>query len=408
MQDTRLYEQIMGIGKPWSVSKVELDVKLQEVNVWVEHAADAQWICPACGKPCVLYDHAEERSWRHLDTCQFKTYLHARVPRGSCPEHGVVNLDVPWAGRNARFTLMMERLTIDLLLNCQSITAVCRILRIGWHQACRVMHRAVGRGQLRKKPQLVRYIGVDEKAFRKGHHYLTVVSDLSAGAVEYVAEHRTHESLAGYYKSLSPQQLAGIEAVAMDMYKAYVQATRELLPGGEAKIVFDRFHIMKNMNDTLDRIRQSEHFELSKRRDNTLARTRQMWLWGQENLPEKYQDRFALLKREDLRTARAWAIKEHLRRLWQQPDVAAARAFFDHWHQWVKGCGMTPLIRLAKTFAGKIEQIVNYCRHPITTAGCEGLNSKITTVKLRAAGFRNFEHFKTAILFYCGNLSLYP
>jgi transposase len=103
------------------------------------------------------------------------------------------------------------------------------------------------------------------------------------------------------------------------------------------------------MNDTLDRIRQSEHFELSKRRDNALARTRQMWLWGQENLPEKYQDRFALLKREDLRTARAWAIKEHLRRLWQQPDVAAAaRAFFDHWHQWVKGCGMTPLIRLPR------------------------------------------------------------
>ncbi len=408
MQDTRLYEQILGLAAPWKVVRVELKVDEQEVNLWVEHAADARWVCPQCGKPCVLYDHAPERSWRHLDTCQFKTYLHARVPRGNCPEHGVVNLEVPWADRNARFTLMMERLIIDLLLACQSIQAVCRLIGIGWQQASKVMQRAVARGLLRKKPRLIRYLGVDEKMYRRHWQYITVVSDLEEGAVEYVAEHRTHESLAGYYKSLRPEQLSAIEAVAMDMCKAYVKATRECLPQGESKIVFDRFHIMVAANQVLDRIRQGEHAELSKRRDDTLARTRQLWLWSQENLPEKDQDRFKALQQRDLRTSRAWAIKEHLRRLWHQPTVESATEFFTHWHAWVQRSGLRPLVRLAKTLAQKLDQIVSYCRHPITSAGCEGLNSKITTVQIRAAGYRNMERFKAAILFYCGKLDLYP
>lgn len=195
--------------------------------------------------------------------------------------------------------------------------------------------------------------------------------------------------------------MSWIKSSPMDLRREFVALAQE-------KIVFDRFHVMRNMNQTLDRIRQSENFELSRRRDDTLARTRQMWLWSEENLPEKYQDRFALLKAQDLKTAKAWALKEHLRRLWEQPDVQTARAFFGHWQAWVQRTKLVPLVRLARVLESKLEQIVNYCRHPITTAGCEGLNSRITGVKVRAAGFRNIERFKTAILFYCGKLNLYP
>jgi transposase len=409
MQDTRLYEQILGLSDPWKIGRVELNVVDQKVDLWVEHRADASWNCPTCSKPCTLYDHAPERTWRHLDTCQFQTHLHARIPRVDCPEHGVMNVKVPWGEKNSRFTLLMERLIIDLLLACQNIQSVCRLIGIGWESAAKVMQRAVTRGLLRKESAgVIRYVGVDEKAFKRGHHYLTVVSNLEEGSVEYLAEHRTGESLAGFYQKLSQEQREGIQAVAMDMHQPYVQATFKHLPEGENKIVFDRFHIMKKATEALDHVRRNEQFELSRKRDHTLVRTRQMWLWSQENLPEKYQDRFKLLKDQDLKTARAWAIKEHLRRLWHQPDVPTARGFFAHWHRWAIGSKLVPMIRLAEALRTKLDQIVSYCRHPITSAGCEGLNSKISSVKIRAAGFRNLERFKTAIFFYCGKLQLYP
>ena len=129
MQDTKLYQQILGLSDPWKVSRVELSVQQQQVDVWVEHESDTRFCCPKCGKTCALYDHSEDRSWRHLDTCQFQTYLHARIPRVNCSEHGVVNVEVPWGAKSSRFTLMMERLIIELLQACQNIQSVCRLIK---------------------------------------------------------------------------------------------------------------------------------------------------------------------------------------------------------------------------------------------------------------------------------------
>src|SRR6476646_4408905 len=118
MQDTQLYQQILGLVEPWFVSRVELNMPEQRVAVFVEHRADATWACPVCQKPCGLYDHTDERVWRHLDSCQLKTYLHARVPRISCPEHGIHQVTVPWAEQRSRFTLLMERMIIDVIRQC--------------------------------------------------------------------------------------------------------------------------------------------------------------------------------------------------------------------------------------------------------------------------------------------------
>ena len=125
MQDTHLYQQILGLTDPWFVQEVDLDVASQRVTITAEHRADATWRCPHCDQPTPLYDHGPMRTWRHLDTCQFQTHLQARPPRVECAEHGVCNVQLPWAEPNGRFTLLMERFVIDLLKQCQNITAAC-------------------------------------------------------------------------------------------------------------------------------------------------------------------------------------------------------------------------------------------------------------------------------------------
>ncbi|MFQ5877475.1 MAG: transposase family protein [Acidobacteriota bacterium] len=151
MHDTDLYRQILGLGHPWFVARVDLNVGGERVEVWVDHQPGVRWPCPECQKELACRGHAEGRSWRHLDTCQFKTLLHARVPRVDCPDHGVLQVRVPWAESRSRFTLLMERFVIDVLQQCATVAGARRILRISRDEGWGVMDRAVARGLARKQ-----------------------------------------------------------------------------------------------------------------------------------------------------------------------------------------------------------------------------------------------------------------
>lgn len=407
MQDTTLYQYLLGLQSPWTVSRVNLDIHRHSVDVWAEHAEDATWMCPHCAKPLSLYDHAEERTWRHLDSCQFQTYLHARIPRVACGEHGVVQVLVPWAEPRSRFTRLFERLAIDVLRQCD-VSGATRILRISWDEAWGLMERAVTRGRQRKAHPVVRRIGVDEKAAAKGHHYLTLVCDLDEGTVEHIAEDRKQESLDSYYAGLTPEQLDGIEAIAMDMWEPYIQATRAQVPDADDKIVFDRFHVMGHISKAVDTVRKQEHRDLMASGDETLKGSKYLWLYSRENVPERRRDEFAALRRQELKVGRAWAIKEALRCLWHYVYPASGWKFWKRWYVWATHSRLEPMRKAAETIRRHIENILTYYHHPVTNAMSEGLNSQIQKIKSMAHGFRNIEHFKTAIYFHCGGLDLYP
>lgn len=408
MQDVDLYREILGISSPWKVVSVKLDLEAKRVDVTVDHDEGQIWKCPQCDQESVCYDHSPERAWRHLDTCQFKTFVHARVPRVKCPIHGVVQVTVSWAGKFSRFTLLMERLVIDVLQACETVVGACRILDITWDQAWGVMERAVLRGKSRKKARVIERIGVDEKAFKKGQSYMTVVCDIDSGTVEYVAEDRKKSSLAGFFSQLTPEQILGIEAIAMDMWEPYYQAVLESVPLARDKIVFDRFHIMQHATKAVDAVRKQEHRRLLLEGDESLKKTKYLWLASEENVPEDRRKEFHSLKESDLATARAWAIKENLRHLWTYCSPGWARRFFEDWYSWATRSRLEPIRQLAATVKAHIDNIVTYCKHYITNAVSEGLNSRIMGIKRRAGGFRNPENFKTAIYFHCGGLALYP
>jgi transposase len=407
MQDTELYRHLLGIEKPWTVGRVELAMKDRRVDVFVEHKPGEEFTCPECGKKLGVYDHAEERTWRHLDSCQFATMLRARIPRVECPEHGVRQASVPWAEPRSRFTLLFERFAIGVLLETD-VAGAAKILGISWDEAHHLMQRAVARGRARKPRGLAARIGIDEEAIAKGHRYLTIVSDLDRGTVEFLAEGRTKESLFSYLAPYTVVEVAGIEAIAMDMWSPYFETATRWIPFAADKIVFDRYHVVQHMNQAVDQVRRAESKMLAYEGDSTLKGTRYLWLYGQENVPQSRAEQFASLRKMNLKTARAWAIKEMLRDLWDCPSREDAEEFQARWYAWATRSQLTPVRKVAAMVKNHLHNILTYYTHRITNAVSEGLNSAIQTIKKRAGGYRNIENFKTAIYFHCGGLDLYP
>lgn len=407
MRDTELYRHLLGLESPWTVSRVELNAKAQRVDVWAEHPEGTRFACPECGAELPVYDHAPERSWRHLDSCQFLTYLHARPPRVECPKDGVRQARLPWAEPKARFTALFERLAIDVLRETDVLGAT-RILRISWDEAHHLMERAVARGLAAKGELGLRRMGVDEKAVAKGHDYFTLVTNLDTGTVEYVGEQRKTESLNAFFVKLTPEQRASIDSVAMDMWEPYQISVHTHVPGAREKIVFDRFHIMQHMTRAVDAVRKQEHRQLRASGDSTLAGSKYLWLYSMENLPEKHQERFEGLRALDLKTGRAWAIKENLRELWSSHSRAEGEEFWKRWYFWATHSRLEPIVKVAKTLQRHISNVLTFFEHRISNAVSEGLNSKIQTIKKQAYGFRNKANFKAAIYFHCGGLELYP
>jgi len=407
MQDRQLYQQILGIVSPWFVSRVELDLEAGEVQVYLEHKKTVSWACPECGQACPLHDHQSERTWRHLDTCQYQTLLHAELPRTRCEEHGVRVAEIPWAEPHGRFTALFERLVIDWL-QAASQQAVADRMGLSWDEVHGIMERAVKRGLARRKAEPFQYIGVDEKAFRKRHRYVTVVNDIDRGRVLYVAEDRKRKSLDGFWSTLTEEQLDSIEGVAMDMWEPYINSTKEHLPNGSEKIVFDKFHVAKHLSEGVDKVRRQENKQLHKAGDDRLVGTKYDWLKGRDKFKQKSWRAFCRLRRGNLKTSRAWAMREQAMKLWDYSYRGAAENHFRYWYRWATHSRLKPMIDKAKLLKKHLQNILTYLTHPITNALSESLNSKIQWVKYTARGYRNLDNFKTAIYFHCGGLDLLP
>lgn len=406
MEDRALYQTILGLSAPWLVERVELRVEPGEVDVWVGAAAGTPHTCPDCAAVSAIHDHVERR-WRHLDTCQFRTILCARVPRVRCATHGVRTTRVPWAEPGSRFTLLFERLAIAWLREATP-TAVARRLGLSWDEARGIMERAVRRGLARRQPTVVPYLGVDEKSFLKRHQYVSVVVDLGSPRVLHVADERKAVSLDDYFGDLDEAQLAGIVAIAMDMWEPYRTTVRAHVPDADARIVFDKFHVMQHVNVAVDTVRKQEHKALAAAGDTRLTHTKYAWLRNPVHFSASAWRDFAALRLSTLQTARAWAMKESLRRLWDYTYVGAARTFFSRWYGWAMRSRLEPMKKVARMLKAHLDNILTYLTHRITNAVTEGLNAKIQWIKYSARGYRNRDAFKMAIYFHCGGLDLEP
>lgn len=406
MHDCELYQTILGLTSPWRVTAVELKKPEKQVVVTVGRPTEPGVECPQCGQTVSVYDHLERR-WRHLDTCQYQTLLAARVPRANCPEHGVHQVAVPWAEGRAQFTALFEGLVVDWL-QAASLSGVAAQFGLSWDEAFGIQQRAVNRGMARRKAAPLEYAGVDEKAFKKGHKYLTLLCDIRRRVVRDVAEDRRFESLQRLLRQLTPEEKQNLKGVAMDMWAPYLKAVDAELPLGRAKVVFDKFHVVQHLNKGVDQVRRREAKELAAEDDERLKGSKYQWLKNPKNFTRIQWREFKALRESNLKVAKAWAMKETIKPLWDFQYVGAAKRLFKKWYGWVKRSRLKPMIAKAELMKTHLDNILTYLKHPITNAVAESINAKIQWIKYTARGYANMENFRTAILFHCGGLDLSP
>lgn len=223
-----------------------------------------------------------------------------------------------------------------------------------------------------------------------------------------MAEERKQSSLDGFWKTLTEEQLAAIEAVAMDRWDPSIASVREHLPEADGKIVFDKFHGAKQLGEAVDQVRRKEHKLLKAAGDDRLSGTRYDWLRHPAAMEPKDRREFAELRESGRKTARAWALKETAMALFAYVYERPARKHFRWWHSWAVRSRLEPMIAVARMLKRRFENIITYLRHRVTNAASESINSKIQWVKYTARGFRNKQNFINAIYFHCGGLELAP
>jgi transposase len=407
MKDIELYAKLLRIKSPWYVKDVIYKEGPERIDVYLGHNQGILLPCPVCDAYSSVYDHMEERAWQHLNTCHVPTFIHARLPRIKCKEHGVKCIISEWSEPGAGTTIAFESYLISLEEEC-TLEAVSRLTNVSWDRCWGIMERAVNRGLSRKEKSMPEYIGVDEKSFSKGHKYETLVCDLKKGTIEYVVDDRKQKSLEKYYDQFDDKDREQLKAVAMDMWDPYIAATKEKIPEADKKIVFDKFHIIRMVGEAVDTIRKKEHKELMEKDQAYLKGTKYLWLYNNENIPDHRLKEFKDLKKLDLKVSRAWAIKENLRNFWDYSKKGWALRFFKKWYFWATHSRLKPMVKVAKSIKKHIDNILTYFDHHITNALAESLNSKVEKIKRMACGYRNRAHYRTAIYFHCGGLDLYP
>lgn len=407
MNDTKLYEQILGLQAPWSVKAVTLKKDERTIEVELE-CAETAWGCPECGQRMHIHEW-DRRRWRHLDSCQYKTIVVADVPRVKCETHGSQMVKVPWAEPQRRFTSLFERLAIDVLLEC-STAAACEILRVSWDEADSIKQHAVDRGLARREALPVKRLCVDEKAVGWGHQYVTIVScaDGEHARVLAIEDDREENSLNRFWRPLTLEQRMAVEVVSMDMWEAFRNSTLRYVPGAEEKIVYDNFHLARYMNRAVDDVRRAEYFVGQNTEASALKGTRQLWLYGLENVPRKWTARFRELRALATKTARAWKVKELFRSFWACADPEDATEFFRKWCRDAMATRLEPIQKVVRMFKKHWANIVTYFRHRLSNAHAEGINSRIQQLIQQSCGYRNRSRFKRDVFFHLGGLDLYP
>lgn len=351
--------------------------------------------CPRCGSKHVISSGHTVREIRSVPIGTRQIILKMDVQRIECKECGCIrNEELRFTRGKRRYTRGFERL-VQEMSKMGTISDVARFLGVSWDTVKDIQKDHLDRHYGRPNLKGLRHIGIDEFAVAKGHVYMTIVVNMETGQVVYVGDGKGADALDGFWKRV---RRAGchIESVATDLSQAFISAVRENLP--DAVQVFDHFHVIKLMNDKLDKIRRATYQrENDENRRRVIKGQRWILLCNGEDLDESGRQRLdaALLANEPL--AKAYYLKEALRRVWRQQNKNSADIVLSDWFRQAAESGVSLLQGMADTIEKHRDGILAWYDYRTSTGKIEGINNKIKTMKRQAYGFRDMEFFKLKI-----------
>ena len=397
----KLFTAALMLQEPLYVENIHFDATLGELHIYINFRKGAKFKCPECGAENLSVHDTVDKVWRHLNFFQYKAFIHFRTPRTECPEHGVRMVRVPWSAPGSGFTLLFEALVLQLA-QVMPMKQVAELL--GEHDTLlwRILNRYVDEAREAADYSQITKVGIDETSYRRRHSYVTLFVDMVKTQVVHVVEGKDAGTITSFRrmlqsKSIKPTQITDFSA---DMSVPFRRGLQYEFPW--ANVTYDKFHVIKLMNEALDKVRRQEQSE-----ESILKHSRYLWLSNAKNLKASQKEKLMGLSQMNLKTARAYRLKLALQEVYlQSNDKTEAMRLMSEWYRWAVRSRLEPIKEFAKTVKSNWAGILNYFDSKLTNAVLESINSIVQSARNRARGYRNVKTFTTMIYLLGGRLNL--
>ena len=384
--------------KDYKLHDVEIDEEHEDaITVFLDRARKTA-NCPVCGRRCSNIESTYMRRVRDLNIGTLKCFIAFREckVRCACGYRGIEKLN--FVDKYSHCTKRFEDY-VSRLCQLMSLSDAASVAEIDWKTARHIDKKYLNHLVSDLKSISPTRLGVDEVAYQKRHKYLTVVRDLTIERVIWVGIGRKKTTLDGFFKELDKAKCSMIEVVVMDMWDPYIASTRE---NTNAKIVFDKFHIAKKINEAVDKVRKQEFAKADAETQKKFKKKRFIILKRGKDLDDKKRETLDELMRESKTLYQAYLLKEQVLDVFDEKDEKIALSRLDRWFENVEKSGLQQFKAVVKTIRSYFYGVVNYFKYRLTNAASEAFNNKINVIKRRAYGFHDIEYFKLKILQSCG------
>ena len=397
----KLFAAALQINEPMYVKNIEFDQDNGELHIYIDFKKGAKFTCPICGLEDLDVHDTDEKTWRHLNFFQYKAYLHCRTPRTKCPKDGVHLTTPAWAAPGSGFTLLFEAFVLQLTMY-MPVLKVAVLLNEHDTLLWRIVRRYVDQARKEADYSGIKDIGVDETSSKKHHSYVTLFVDIEKSRVVHVAKGKDASTISSFKEMLENRDIPvkQIKNICADMSPAFRSGIQKYFP--EAELTYDKFHVIKLMNEALDKVRRSEQSY-----QNVLKNSRYVWLHNPKNLTVKQSKTLENLSCMNLKTGRAYRIKLSLQDIYNNVSGKDnAYILLKKWYGWAFRSRLEPVREFARTVKNNWAGIINYFDTNLTNGVLEGMNSIVQLARNRARGYRNVDTFITMIYLLGGKLNL--
>ncbi len=422
-----LFQLALNITDPWFISDVDFNVESKKLDVYIDFKKGSTFSYEYIDKKTSItketidgkevdvsntieisretfndlkaYD-TKNKTWRHLNFFEHECYLHARVPRVKLPNGKTKLIKTPWEGLSNGFTLLFEALALQL---CQAmpVNKVAQIMSVSDDKLWTMCERYIDKTRVYEDFKDIESIGLDETSRAKGHEYITLFVDLAKRRTIFITEGKDNTTVKRFAEDFKEHNgdIKAIKNVSCDMSPAFIKGVKENLP--EAEITFDKFHIVKIINEAVNSVRKQEL-----KTNNLLKGTKYIWLKNPNNLTVKQKEQLdeLTMSNMNMKTMRAYNIRQSFQDIYQATTKEEFVEYLNKWYYWATHSRLEPMVKAAKTVKRHWDGIVKWYESKINNGILEGLNSVIQAAKSKARGYKTFKNYKIIVYLLTGKL----